>query len=158
MKLEKIKSFEGLKKHRRLREEWNYSMALLLAIETKKGLSEASENFINKEVLSFNQQKHTVKSAIKELGNLQSNILRQLKEQDGLRLPDYYQNHYMALGALFLGIPLGLLIAYAFSNLSLALVGFPVGMICGALFGRRKDKVEKAQGNHLDVQAALDLL
>ena len=53
MKLEKIKSFEGLKKHRRLKEEWNYSMALLLAIEAKKGLSEASENFINKEVLSY---------------------------------------------------------------------------------------------------------
>ena len=158
MKLEKIKSFEGLKKHKRLREEWNYSMALLLAIEHKKELTAVSERFINEEVLSFNQKKHTIKSAIRDLGNLQSNILRQLRQYDGLRLPDYYQNHYMALGAIIIGVPIGFCLAYVFSNWSLVLIGFPLGMIIGALYGRQKDKLIKSTNKHLDVQIELDLL
>lgn len=158
MKLEKIKSFEGLKKHKRLREEWNYSMALLLAIEHKKELTTVSERFINEEVLSFNQKKHTIKSAIRDLGNLQSNILRQLRQHDGLRLPDYYQNHFMALGAIIIGVPIGFFLAYVFSNWSLVLIGFPLGMIIGALFGRQKDKLIKSTNKHLDVQIELDLL
>lgn len=156
MKLEKIKSFEGLKKHRRLREEWNYTTALLIAIEDRGGLSIDSVKFVNQEVLSFNEKKHTVKSAIKELGNLQFNVLRELRIKEGLLLPDYYQNHYMTLGVLLLGIPLGLIIAFIFSKWSLALIGFPFGMILGALFGRQKDKVEKGRGKQLDVQAVLD--
>ncbi len=158
MKLEKIKSFEGLKKHKRLREEWNYSMALLLAIERKKDLSSVSEQYINIEVSSFNQKKHTIKSAIRDLGNLQSNILRQLRQHEGYRLPDYYQNHYMAVGTVFIGIPIGLSIAYFSSNWSLLLIGFPFGMIVGALFGRQKDKLVKSNNQQLDVQVELDLM
>ena len=156
MDLVMIKSFEGLKKHRRLREEWNYATALIIALEQKGGLSPESEKLISAEVLSFNEKKHTVKSALKGLAALQSNILRQLREREGLLLPDYYQNHYMALGALILGIPLGLVLAYLASNLSIALVGFPLGMILGVLYGRQKDKVEKQKGKQLDVQKVLD--
>jgi hypothetical protein len=156
MKFVQLKSFEGLSRHRRLREDWNYVAALILSLESKDNLSTNSVDQINAWIKAFNETKHTVKSASKGLNNLQSSILRQVRIADNILLPNYYQNQWMVYMAVGLGLPLGLIFNLLFDRF--ALLGFALGLAAGYLFGRKKDQAQGLNSGHLDVRAALDQL
>ena len=156
MQFEKLKSFEGLQYQRRLKEEWRYTAALLLASEKHSTISQESIDFINDAVKAFNAKKHTVRTALKGLGELQHTILRQLRLKDNILLPNYYRNYWMILGALLLGLPLALVIHLLFDQL--ILIGPAIGLLMGYYLGSRRDHAYGKSYGHLLVEEALNEL
>lgn len=153
MQFEKLKSFEGLQSQRRLKEEWRYTAALLLASEKHNTISKESMDFINAAVKVFNSKKHTVRSALKDLGELQHAILRQLRLKDSILLPNYFRNYWMIVGALLIGLPLALVIHLLFDQM--ILIGPAIGALMGYFLGTQKDKVYGKTNGHLLVEEAL---
>lgn len=162
MKLLALKSFENLHKHRNLKEHWIYCSALLWCVSNQEQVDSSVEEQVHKAVQEFNEQKHTLGSATQALSSLQNRILRLLKEESGLILPDYYQSQWMSYGTFLFGVPLGLVMAFGLDNWSLVLVGFPAGLLLGFFIGKQKDNKAAAQSAQLLLskgkEAALALL
>ena len=148
-----LKSFENLHKHRNLKEYWMYCSALLWCVSNQEQVDLTVKEQVQKAVQVFNQQNHTLGSATKALSSLQNKILRLLKEESGLILPDYYQSQWMSFGTFLFGIPLGLVLAFGLDNWSLVLIGFPIGLLLGFFIGRQKDKKAAAQSAQILLSA-----
>lgn len=156
MQFEKLKSFEGLQSQRRLKEEWRYTAALLLASEKHSTISQESIDFINEAVKAFNAKKHTVRTALKGLGELQHTILRQLRLKESILLPNYFRNYWMILGALLIGLPLALIIHLLFDQM--ILIGPAIGLLMGYFSGSRRDHAYGKSYGHILVEDALSEL
>lgn len=156
MSFEKLKSFEGLDRHRRLKEEWIYAEALLYALKQQQDLSADSLLFINAQIKDFNASSHTIRTAISDLSSLQNAILRQVRVSDNIRLKNYYKSHWMILGILAIGTPLGLLF-HAFTEINI-LVGLILGLGCGFLIGYNKDRKQGMLHGFLDIDASIQTI
>lgn len=135
-----LKSFENLQKHRNLKEHWIYCSALLWCVSNQEQVDWSVKDQVHNAVREFNTQNHTLGSATQALNSLQNTILRLLKKESGLILPDYYQSQWMSYGTFLFGVPLGLVLAFGLDNWSLVLLGFPAGLLSGFFIGRQKDK------------------
>lgn len=156
MSFEKLKSFEGLDRHRRLKEEWIYAEALLYALKQHQNLSSDSLLFINAQIKSFNASSHTIRTAISDLSSLQNAILRQVRVSDNIRLKNYYKSHWMILGILVIGIPLGLMF-HAYTEINI-LFGLIVGLGFGYLIGYSKDRKQGMLHGFLDIDSTIQTI
>ena len=156
MSFEKLKSFEGLDRHRRLKEEWIYDEALLYALKQQQNLSADSLLFINAQIKDFNASSHTIRTAISDLSTLQNAILRQVRVSDNIRLKNYYKSHWMILGILAIGIPLGLMF-HTYTEINI-LLGLILGLGCGYLIGYSKDRKQGMLHGFLDIDSTIQTI
>ncbi len=81
----------------------------------------------------------------------QHNILQLVKKETGYVSEKYYQKQWFVLGMSIFGIPFGLLFSYFAGNTGLLGIGFPIGMLLGAMVGKRKDEKIKREGKQLQL-------
>ncbi len=66
-----------------------------------------------------------------------------------------YRNMWFILGMSAFGVPIGVAIGLALGNIAFLGIGFPFGMVIGALVGINMDKKAFKEGRQLDIELGL---
>ena len=127
-------------------------LALLLSELKTKELPEGMIRFINVEVEGLNYNPNSGKKLRKQMVRKQQKIIKVLEKELNLVPKNYYQNHWMALGMVVFGIPLGTAFGTGTGNISFLGVGLPLGLVIGMLIGSGLDKKAKKENRQLDFE------
>ena len=115
-----------------------------------RDLSPGTIKYINEELEELNNSTFQHTQFKKLIKNKEQRILEMTRKQENLFPSNYFQNHWMALGMVVIGLPLGLSFGLALGNIAFLGIGLPIGLAIGMSLGTEKDKKVKEENRQLN--------
>lgn len=150
-----MKKIQSLKKrksitHKRLNQRYS-QLDQLISLLRKQELDNEYVDWLNDCIQEINATSDDIKELKQVVYEKQNEILRLLEDELNLVPRKHYQNRWMLIGMVFIGIPTGILVGYTLKNIDLSIIGIPLGYAIGMLIGIKKDKKAQAAGKQLDI-------
>lgn len=123
----------------------------LLALIRQRQLSNDYIDWINDCIQEINATPDDEKAFKSILLEKQYEILKLLEKDLKIVTKRHYQNTWMLIGMVFIGIPLGIFAGYTLKNIELSILGIPLGYAIGMLIGIFKDKKVEKENRQLDI-------
>lgn len=123
----------------------------LIALIRQKQLSNEYVDWINDCIQEVNSTPDDEKQLRLVVNEKQYEIIKLLEKELKIVPKKHYQNRWMLIGMVFIGIPLGIIAGYTLKNIDLSILGIPFGYSIGLLIGIFQDKKALSEGRQLDI-------
>ena len=151
MELTTLKQRKSAGANKKLTKSYQRVAGLLTALR-QKNLDEAYLARLNEEIARFNSFSGEDKALAKMMNTFYGRTLERLPKETGYVPKGHYRTLGMSLGMAAIGLPLGVIAAFALDNLAFIALGLPIGMGVGMLLGIRKDEQARKEGKQIDLE------
>lgn len=125
----------------------------LLIVLEKKELTNEIVELINQEIEHLNSISETDKRFMKIVKDTESKIIKFVEKRLKIVPKNYYTKHWLVLGMIVFGPPLGVVIGSIIGNVGLFIgIGIPIGLALGIIIGSGMDKKALNEGRQLDFE------
>lgn len=118
----------------------------------KKKLPKEIVEWINNDVNYLNNFQGNENEFRRELSNRMYYLVKNIEKKLKIVPKKYYKNLWRVYGMAMIGIPVGIVFGVFIKDVSLSLLGIPLGFFIGSLIGGKMDKTAEVEDRQLNVE------